>query len=574
MAVQAAIKSILSYSSWQVRKVDFIKAFEKIPDTLLMLSRKKKQPPVNPFKFPDHPARTIPPEKSLAMDQQFSDDFTWASSFIGSTIEEGQQFLGYAVLSALSQRAEYRVVSEVIANEMTREWIKLTSTGTDDKTDKIKELDQEIKKFKLRELFKTVAEFDGFMGRAHIYVDTGDTENREELSKSIGDGKDLTSRSKIKKGGLKAFRHVEAIWCYPTQYESTNPLRANWYKPTTWYVMGNELHHTRLLTFIGRPVPDMLKPAYSFGGLSMTQMLKPYVDNWLRTRQSVADIVNSFTVFLLKTPLSQQMYANGGQQLWDRVELFNNLRNNQSMMVINKDTEDFSNVSAPLGTLDQIQAQSQEHMAAVAQIPLIKLLGIQPAGLNASSEGEIRTFYDRIKAHQENLFRDHLQTCIWFIELHLWGKVDPEISFDFNGLWQLDELSKMSAEKVKADIHDAYVAMGAIDPEEVRKAVAFDEDSLYSGLDLKEREAPGELGEEGQEGQEEGEGEEKDEEGHNGGGGANPRLKPGDPAARIANEIANKASRFGAPASGGFSADKERTINEYGEFLQHSQRTE
>lgn len=536
----------------------------KIPLALLDMSRRKKTAP-SPFQLPSHPPRAIPPKSNLAMDTQFETDFAWANSVIGSTVLEGQQFLGYAVLAALAQRPEYRLVSDVIANEMTREWIELKSTGTDNKIDKIKELEEAINNFKLRELFKTVAEFDGLMGRAHIYIDTGDTDDRDELSKSIGNGKDLTSRSKVKKGKgkLKAFRHVEAIWCYPTQYESINPLRPNWYKPITWYVMGSEIHHTRLLTFIGRPVPDMLKPAYSFGGLSMTQMLKPYVDNWLRTRQSVADIVNSFTVFLLKTPMAQKLFSNGGQDLWDRIEFFNNCRNNQGTMVINKDTEEFANVSAPLGTLDQIQAQSQEHMAAIAQIPLIKLLGIQPAGLNASSEGEIRTFYDRIKAHQNNLFRDHLQTCIWFIELDLWGEVDPEITFEFKDLWQLDEVASMSVEKVKADIHDAYVAMGAIDPEEVRESVSADKKSIYAGLDLQEREAPGIPGE----GEEE-EGEEDDQDGerrpHSGGNEERghthaekplPGLRPRDPAARAANEVVNKATRFGSPATGGFKEE-------------------
>ena len=40
--------------------------------------------------------------------------------------------------------------------------------------------------------------------------------------------------------------------------------------------MGRQVHTSRILTFIGRPVPDLLKPAYSFGGLSLVQL--GYVD--------------------------------------------------------------------------------------------------------------------------------------------------------------------------------------------------------------------------------------------------------------------------------------------------------
>jgi hypothetical protein len=53
--------------------------------------------------------------------------------------------------------------------------------------------------------------------------------------------------------------------------------------------MGTEVHASRMPAFVGHPVPDMLKPAYSFGGLSLSQMAKPYVDIWLQTRESVGD---------------------------------------------------------------------------------------------------------------------------------------------------------------------------------------------------------------------------------------------------------------------------------------------
>jgi hypothetical protein len=54
-------------------------------------------------------------------------------------------------------------------------------------------------------------------------------------------------------------------------YNAINPLKGDWYNPQTWYVMGQEIHGSRLPTFIGHPVPDMLKPAYSFGGLSLSR---------------------------------------------------------------------------------------------------------------------------------------------------------------------------------------------------------------------------------------------------------------------------------------------------------------
>jgi hypothetical protein len=111
------------------------------------------------------------------------------------------------------------------------------------------------------------------------------------------------------------------------------------------------VHSTRLLTFIGREVPDLLKSVDSFGGLSMSQMAKPYVDNWLRVRQSVSDLISTFSTSGIKTDLATMLGA-GGEQLFKRLVLFNSNRDNQGVLVLDKDTEEYFNVSTPLGTPD------------------------------------------------------------------------------------------------------------------------------------------------------------------------------------------------------------------------------
>jgi hypothetical protein len=180
----------------------------------------------------------------------------------------------------------------------------------------------------------------------------------------------------------------------------------------------------------------------------------------------------------------------GGSDLLKRIAIFNNTRNNQGTMAVDKETEDLTNVSVALGTLDAFQAQAQEHMAAISRIPIVKLLGIQPAGLNASSEGEIKSFYDWIHAFQESLFRDPLTKVIDFIQLSEIGDVDNDITFDFKSLYQLDESEKVDIEGRKAQIHEGYLGSNVVSPEEVRKAVAKDPDSLYGGLDLDKTPPP------------------------------------------------------------------------------------
>jgi hypothetical protein len=312
----------------------------------------------------------------------------------------------------------------------------------------------------------------------------GASDDPDELKLPIGDGHSKLSKSKVSKDKpLLALRPVEAVWTYPTNYNSNDPLKGDWYNPDMWFVMGKQVHVSRLLPFIGRPVPDLLKPAYSFGGLSMTQMAKPYVDNWLQTRQSVNDIISAFTAWVLKTNMSSVLHAGGGEAEMLRATLFNNFRNNRGLMMVDKDTEDFDNISVPLSGLDALQAQSQEHMAAVCGIPLVKLLGITPAGLNSSSEGEIRVFYDTISAYQESFYRDNLNKVLGFIQLSLFGEVDDSIVFQFEPLFSLTDKELSEARKAEAETDQIYVDLGAVSPEDVRKRLASDPDSLYPHLD-------------------------------------------------------------------------------------------
>jgi phage-related protein (TIGR01555 family) len=370
-------------------------------------------------------------------------------------------------------------MSETIAEELTRKWIKITTRGDDDKADKIAKLEDETHAFDLQRLFCRAAECDGLFGVSHLYVDTGDTDDVPELQTVL-----IADRRKMKPGTLKAFRVVEPLWCYPNDYNSTDPLASNFYRPRTWFVQSKLLHSSRLITMASREVPDILKPAYMFGGLSLSQMAFPYVENWLRTRQSVADLLASFSVSGLKT--NMDAILNGGDQsdLVRRAQLYNANRSNSGMMLIDKESEEFFNISTPLGGLDALQAQAQEQMASVAGIPLVKLLGITPSGLNASSDGEIRVFYDHIRAMQEKTFRPALERALALIQINTFGEIDPAITFEFEPLWQLDEAAMASVEKTKADTHAVYVDIGAVGPDDVRQAVAMDHAGPYHGLDL------------------------------------------------------------------------------------------
>lgn len=498
--------------------------------------------------------KNLPEQMKLAMDEAVSTAnqlSAWgglAPQGLDTMFAEGIGFLGYAYLAELTQRPEFRRISERIATEMTRKWIKLQVTSQDDletpiaknkkpeppvapgmeepeaeeeetppedvrrkvnlttqggdpedestpedvqhsieqkakteKAKKLQELEDELTRLKIKTKFYNMAEWDGWFGRAHLFVDLGVTDNSEELSTSIGTGRN--SRGKVRRGKLRGFTCVEPMWCYPAFYNANNPLDPGFYNPQHWYVNGVQVHKSRLLTFVGREVPDILKPAYAFGGLSMSQMAKPYVENWLRTRQAVCDLIESFSVSGVYTNMAGTL-QDGGDEAIKRIELFNITRANAGAFMLDKDSEEYFNVSTPLGTLDALQAQSQEQMSSITGIPLVVLLGITPQGLNASSEGEMRAFYDWINAYQEKFFRDKLQTVIELVQLNLWGKIDEEIGFIFEPLWSLTEKEVAEVDKLEAETDQIRIDSGVLHPEEARIALANEPNSRYADINV------------------------------------------------------------------------------------------
>lgn len=431
------------------------------------------------------PPGVIPTEAMASVSARFAQDSAYAvQSGYGSDfmMDEGLGFLGYQHLAQLSQRAEYRRASEIVAQYMTKNWIDLVYVGSDEGSDeiepKLKQIEAEFERLNVQEIFKTAALHDGLYGRAFVAIDTlaNDTELRTKLT--------LDSR-KVGIGSLSRLIPVEPIWTYPANYNSNSPMAIDFYRPSEWYVLGKPIHVSRTLQFVGRPVSDALKPAYQFGGVSMTQMSKPYVDNWLRTRQSVADLIESFTVFVLKTNMSSILNGGAASELQKRANLFTKFRGNHGLNVIDQDTEDFMNLSVPLGGLDALQAQAQEQMCSVFGIPLVIFTGIASGtGLSNSGENELKVFYNWIKAQQESMFSPNLKTVLDLVQLNLFGEINDDIKFEWRPLFVRTELEIANERKLIADTDALYVDHGVLAPEEIRIKLASDTESGYEGLDV------------------------------------------------------------------------------------------
>lgn len=417
---------------------------------------------------------------SMALDGAISSTYAFAA---GATWQ-GAGFLGYPLLAELFQIPEFASPCRQLANDMTRQWGKVTSNSKDGDKDqiaeKIKLIDAEFDRLGAREHFRAAMEDDNCFGVGRIFIDLGDDHGPELASK-------LDPKIKIKKGALRALKRVEASWVYPARYNTISPLQDNFYRPETWYVMGEEVHSSRLLGFCSRPMKDLLKPSYMFGGMSLIQMMWVCVENWMRTRQSVSDLVNAFSIMVLATDTAQETQpTEGAATLFDRAEAFNLLRSNLGLFVVNKETEDFKNVSAPLGGLHELQAQAQEHQASVALIPLVVMFGISPSGLNASSEGELIVYEGNIKSTQERIGTPNIMTLLHCVQMNLFGEIDDSLGWAWNPLREMTEKEDAELSKLQAERDVLLIDAGVIAPEESRGRLAADENSPFAAIDVED----------------------------------------------------------------------------------------
>ena len=439
-----------------------------------------KPPDIMPGVVPQGHKPQVQVDAKLAMDAMPGQEF--GSQLYAYSNIEG--FPGYPYLMLLALRVEYRNIAAALANEMTREWIEFTSSETaGEKTkDKITELEQAFRELNVQAIIRKAIEDDAFYGTGQILVNIKGADIKTPM---------VIDPRTIKENSLDSFRNVEPIWTTPLTYNALDPSRKDFYNPSAWWVMGQHWDATRMLRIVTRPVPDIFKPAFNFSGISLSQLVEPYVNNWLRTRQSVSDLINNFSVLSLKTAMDQVLTGgDDGSNLFARVKLFTATRSNKGLMLLDKDREELEQLAVPLGGLHELQAQAQEQMCTASREPSVIMTGVSPSGFGNVAEGEMGAWRDWIRANQEAHARDPIETILKIVQLSMYGEIDPDIGVQFNPLYQMTE-EQLSTIRTNDSIRAGnLIDRGVIDSQEERERLARDPESGYQGIDISKEIAP------------------------------------------------------------------------------------
>lgn len=393
------------------------------------------------------------------------------------------QFMGYGALQNIAQNGLVRACVGTVADDMTREWIELRreGEGTGQADDLLPRLSAKLEQLRAQEVFHEAAELAGYEGGALVFLDTGATADtlKEPLNISPHSGE-------LSPGKALRLVAVDPVNVFPGGYNSLNPLAGDYFRPSSWWVLGQEVHASRLLRVVGNEVPVLLRPAYNFLGIPQAQILWDYVLHFQDCRAAAARLLTKFSLTVFKTQMFNgvQFGAAEATQLDSRIRYLVQNMSNDGVLAVDKENEDVIKVETPLSGVTDIVRQALEFLAAVNRTPAVKLLGISPSGFNATGESDIRNYYDHIRSMQEKMLRGPLKTVLDCLQLVTTGDIDPTVSFDFSPLGEEDRAALATMQKTRADTVAVYLDRGVISQEEARKALADDPDSGFSDIDV------------------------------------------------------------------------------------------
>ena len=388
------------------------------------------------------------------------------------------RFLGYPMLSNIAQDPLIRSGIEVIVDDMTRKFIDLTSKGENDLSTSIAELESDLQSFRIKSIFNRALATTGYQGGCLVYVDVGELDDEEKKTPLYLDA------ATFKKGSFRGLRIIEPINLYPGRYDTLDPTSEDYFNPETWFVLGKEYHRSRFLYFAQNEVPLILKPLYNFFGISLAQQVLEYVQNFTENRRSAQRLLNKFSLTIWRTDMSQFLSGGDCNSLTQRVKYFNAQRSNDGTVLLDKETEEMEQINTPLSGVTDIVSMSLDLAPVILGISKDKYFGDLPKGLNASSEGTNRIYYDKIQSLNEKICYDNVEKVLKILQLNRYGEIDDNISFQFAPLWEMDERERAEINKVKADTAAVYLDRGALSAEEVRGSLADNPDSGFSNIDV------------------------------------------------------------------------------------------
>ncbi len=205
------------------------------------------------------------------------------------------------------------------------------------------------------------------------------------------------------------------------------------------------VHHSRVLRFIGRDVPEWEKQAEMLWGVSEIEHVFDELKKRDNTSWNIANLVFRANLLTKQTDQLDELLALGDvdvqRDVYQAMQAQNWLMNNFGVYLMGKG-ETLDSKSYAFSGIAQIMEVFMYDIAGAAEMPFTKLFGRSPAGLNATGESDMQTYYDSIGQKQETYLSPALDKLLPVIALSEWGYVPEDFDYSYNQIGTLSNKDK------------------------------------------------------------------------------------------------------------------------------------
>lgn len=259
----------------------------------------------------------------------------------------------------------------------------------------------------------------------------------------------------IKKGSFKGFAVVDPHWLtYQWDQESrTDPSSPHFLEPTWIKVKDKRIHRSWIIRVVNSELPDIFKPVYLYGGLSLTQMI--YERVWCADKLANEAPLLAMTKRLLIADGNLDQMISDSRHTNKFFNAINYFRDNFSIFV-KKPSSNVTQLDTSLSELTPLTMSQYQLVAAIAQIPVTKLLKNVPSGLQATGQYEWDDYAQSLKAIQT---KEYGPLCRMFFELYCASnypeKEDLKLDVEWNPIDVPDEkeVAQMSSQTAQYVSH-------------------------------------------------------------------------------------------------------------------------
>jgi len=332
--------------------------------------------------------------------------------------------------------------------DMTRNWREWQADGEDGET--IKRLEAELSVRSKVEKAHRLAQVFG--GALLVMVTNND------LSEPLPDGI-----------GLGALRNLivldrRQIEVGDPNRDVTSPEFGLPERYTTTDGSRTVIHASRCIRFDGPADPNATDWNKRLWGMSRVQVLLEAVDDFTRAKGNLVSLTDEALQDMIAVPKLMARLIddkNFEQHMAKRLTAWKLGKTTNRVGLMDAE-EVWHQKQAQFGGLPQVVHLFAEMLAAAADIPVTRLLGQSPGGLNSTGESDSRNYYDALKGTQQNVLRPALEKLD--AALIPAAGVNPDaVSWDWRPLWTPTEAEESERGKRDAETLNIYATAGLVE---------------------------------------------------------------------------------------------------------------